>query len=202
MAIKPDPPGRVRALDPRTEWQDVKANQAAGRTGTLVVRVSVSMPELPPSRMDRIPFEVMPYTPAAWHDFETLLRWRYDSTALPADFARYREAPTELAEVLRTYREKLAEAGLQGAVHVASSKAEGEVRLDDMPAGEYLVFSEFRQRPRTGDSGPRLWAWLARVRVEPARTVDIVLDNATALCFWNMGWASTTTCRPASSSER
>jgi hypothetical protein len=196
MWIRPIPPAEMHALDAATAWPEITSNLAAKRTGTLIVRLDIAMPELPPSRMEPVSFEVMPYAEAGRRDLETLFRWRYDASTLPGGIARQRDAPQRILESLRAYWKKLDEAGISSAARAARSSAAQEARLADLPAGDYLLVSESRHSAAAGAPG-RAWAWLVRVRVEAEKETALTLDNDNAFCFTSTGWLSRTGCRPA-----
>ena len=182
LAVTPEAPGNVTSLDPGIEWEEIRLSHRAARFGSLLVgsRLSVTpVGKLKPAEF--VTFVIVPNADALSRDLETLLRWSYDDGTSPIVAARRRIAPSYTEDTLKVYRQALGSAGLGGLFRDERMPLNGETEVQQLPAGDYLIFSRYRNFPvRTCCQD---WAWLEHARIEPRGSTRVLLAHDNALCF-------------------
>jgi len=176
MAFQPEPPP-PRAIDPATEWPEIKANQLAARSGVLTLEMHVTQPQdivvvVPSARI-----RVMPYAAGLWKELSALLRWRYEGGLYYP--SKVRDAPGLIDDVIARYDRALATAGVS---HLSRSV---DVYVDrpselSLVAGDYIALGDYQTLGR----GPtrKVWVWLERVRVEGESRLTLTFRDTNTLC--------------------
>lgn len=200
QTVSTEAPGAIRRILPEEEWREIKANQTAGLFGVLLVGVRVTMPAGASFVNQSVDFLLVPYADGLRSDLETLLRWKHDDGVSPQVVARRRDAERHITEALEIFRDALIKGGVQNLFRDQRIPLKGEARVDGLPAGAYLLFSEYRNMEASACWYCKNWAWVERVRVDPSGMTRVVLDEDNALCLAALGssalgWTWQSRCR-------
>jgi hypothetical protein len=172
--IVTQPPGRVHNVG-AVDFEALKASEAVGQVGAAYIGMVVTMRAGNQRILAGQHFRIYPYSPYFHHDMLTLLDWWLHRDYSPEGIARGRDSGRYIDSLLWTYGNKMAEFKVAHLHQQGQSGMDGSAVIGNLPAGEYLVTSQWN-----GYQG-RFLVWAVKFRISPRVITQVMLTNDNAL---------------------